>query len=43
MAQHHKYTIDDLENRFPFELNIYVDMLIDYLEQQEKDAESKGL
>ena len=32
MAQHHKYQISELENLMIFERDIYVDMLIDYLE-----------
>ena len=34
MAQHHKYSITDLENLMPFERDIYVDMLLDYIEEQ---------
>lgn len=40
MAQHHNYSISDLENLIPFELNIYVDMLLEYLEKQEQEAEN---
>lgn len=40
MAQHHDYSISDLENLIPFELNIYVDMLLEYLEKQEQEAEN---
>jgi len=34
MAQHHKYSIAELENLLPFERDLYVDMLIDYIEEQ---------
>jgi len=34
MAQHHKYSITDLENLLPFERDLYVNMLIDYIEDQ---------
>jgi hypothetical protein len=34
MAQHHKYSITDLENLMPFERDLYVDMLLDYIEEQ---------
>lgn len=33
MAQHHKYTIADLDNMIPFERDIYVSMLLNYLKQ----------
>lgn len=35
-AQHHKYSITDLEQMLPFELDIMNEMLIDWLEEQEK-------
>lgn len=35
MAQHHKYSISDLENLIPFELDIYVGMLKDYIKEEE--------
>jgi len=34
MAQHHKYSITDLENLIPYERDLYVDMLLDYIEEQ---------
>jgi hypothetical protein len=33
MAQHHKYTISDIENLLPYERDLYLDMLIDFIEQ----------
>ena len=36
MAQHHKYSISDLENIIPYERDIYVNMLNDYIKNQEK-------
>ena len=36
--QHHKYTLADLENMLPWEREIYVDMLITYIkEENEKE------
>jgi hypothetical protein len=35
LAQHHKYSIDEVENLMPFERDIYVEMLLDYLKQEE--------
>ena len=32
--QHHKYTLYDIENMIPFERDLYVTMLIDYIEKE---------
>jgi len=32
--QHHKYTLADLENMLPWEREIYVDMLISYIKDE---------
>jgi|TARA_R110002074_G_scaffold143084_1_gene289841 hypothetical protein len=32
LAQHHKYTISDIENLLPYERDLYLDMLIDFIE-----------
>ena len=40
LAQHHKYSISDLENLIPFERDLYVDMLLNYLEEQKKMMEN---
>jgi len=37
LIQHHKYSISDIENLMPFERDIYVDMLLDYLEEQKAE------
>ena len=34
MAQHHKYSITELENMMPYERDLYFGMLIDFIEQQ---------
>ena len=36
MAQHHKYSISEIEDLIPFERDIYVDMLLEYLKEKEK-------
>jgi hypothetical protein len=41
MAQHHKYSISDIEGLIPYERDLYVEMLMDYLEQQKADLESR--
>ena len=34
MAQHHKYSIAEIEGLLPYERDLYVDMLVDHLEEQ---------
>ena len=42
MAQHHHYSIGEIENMVPFEPDIYVDLLKNYLEQEtERQQERK--
>ena len=41
MAQHHKYSITEMEDMIPFERDIYVQMLLEYLEQQKIAMEQK--
>jgi hypothetical protein len=38
LAQHHKYSIAEIENLMPFERDIYVDILKDFLEKQKEGA-----
>ena len=41
--QHHKYTLADLENMLPWEREIYVDMLITYIkEENDKEKQRKA-
>jgi len=44
MAQHHQYSITEIENMIPFERDLYVDMLKDYLakEVEKQQARSQG-
>ena len=39
MAQHHKYTISDIENLIPYERDLYYDMLVEFI-QSSKNKES---
>ena len=34
LAQHHKYSISDLESILPYERDLYVEMLVDFIEEQ---------
>ncbi len=38
--QHHKYSITEIENMIPWERDIYVDMLINYI-KEENDRRKK--
>jgi hypothetical protein len=40
MAQHHKYSITEIEDMMPFERDLYIDLLLSFLDKQkEKLAE----
>ena len=34
--QHHKYSLSDLEDMIPFEREVYVTMLIQFLEEEKQ-------
>ena len=34
--QHHKYSLTELENMLPWERNIYIDLLVKYLEEEKE-------
>ena len=45
LMQHHKYSLEDLENMMPWERDIYVNLLIAHInevEQQRKQAQNKN-
>ena len=42
LCQHHKYSISDVEDLLPFERDIYVTMLIDYLEKEKERLRKQG-
>lgn len=41
LMQHHNYSLTEIENMLPWERDIYVGMLLDYLEKK-KQRESHG-
>lgn len=43
MMQHHKYSLSELENMIPWERNIYVSLLIQYLEKEKERIELQKL
>jgi len=40
LVQHHKYSISELEELIPFERDLYVDMLLEYLEEEKQKQQS---
>jgi len=36
LVQHHKYSISEVEDLMPFERDIFVDMLLEYLKELEE-------
>lgn len=40
LAQHHKYSISEIESLIPFEMDIYVNLLLQYLEELEKQKKN---
>lgn len=41
LMQSHKYSLQDLENMLPWEREIYVALLIDYIKQQEEQRKQR--
>lgn len=41
LMQYHKYSLREIEDMIPFEREIYVAMLIQYLEEEKQRLESK--
>ena len=42
MVQHHKYSITEIENLYPYERDIYFELLIAFIQEQKQDAESNS-
>lgn len=39
--QYHKYSLSEIEDMIPFERDVYVGLLINYLEEEKKKIESR--
>ena len=39
--QYHKYSLTEIEDMIPFEREVYVAMLVQYLEEEKQRLESK--
>ena len=40
--QHHNYSLSDLENMMPWEREIYVDMLLEHIKEENKKQEEEN-
>ena len=40
--QHHNYSLSDLENMIPWERDIYVDMLITYIKEENEKRKQEA-
>ena len=40
--QHHNYSLSDLENMLPWEREIYVDMLITYIKEENQKEKTEN-
>jgi hypothetical protein len=41
MMQHHKYSLTELENMIPWERDIYITMLVQYIEEENRRIKEK--
>jgi hypothetical protein len=41
LMQHHKYSLTELENMIPWEREIYVGLLVQYLDEEKKKLEQQ--
>ena len=42
MIQHHNYSLRDLENMIPWEREIYVGLLLEYIEEEKRKMEEEA-
>ena len=41
MMQHHKYSLDEIENMLPWEREIYVGLLMQYIKDEKEKAKQE--
>jgi len=41
MMQHHKYSLTELENMIPWERQVYIEMLLNYIKEQNEKAKQR--
>jgi hypothetical protein len=42
LMQHHKYSLSDIENMIPWEREIYISLLRQYIEEENLKAQQNG-
>ena len=42
LMQHHNYSLSDIENMMPWEREIYVDMLVNYIKEQNEKRKQEA-
>ena len=40
--QHHKYSLTELESMLPWEMEIYVDMLVEHIKEENKKIKERN-
>ncbi len=40
--QHHKYSLDEIDHLIPWEKDVYINMLVDHIKQEETKHERVG-
>jgi hypothetical protein len=41
MAQHHKYSIKEIEDMYPFERDLYFEMLVEYVKEVNEQQKNR--
>jgi hypothetical protein len=41
LMQHHKYSLSELEDMIPFEREVYISLLINYLKEEQERMDKK--
>lgn len=42
LMQHHKYSLNEIDMMIPWEKEVYVNMLVDFIKEQELEAQQYG-
>ena len=43
LAQHHNWSLTELDSLIPFEREIYINMLMDYIQKENERREKEGM
>tara|TARA_B100000900_G_C20335442_1_gene615962 strand:+ start:422 stop:580 length:159 start_codon:yes stop_codon:yes gene_type:complete len=42
LMQHHKYSLNEIDEMIPWEKEVYVNMLVDFIKQEEMRLQTQG-